>query len=673
MTEGAFFQDLAILMSIAGGAAIVFSRLGWPKVLGYILVGVLMGEHTWGGGFLIDPASTRTIGQLGVVFLMFGMGLSFSPREMKRIRSVALPAALFDTAVMIGLGYFIGTRVFGWASAPSVFLGVAICDSATTLLAKVVDEMGWSRRPFASYILGTSICEDIVCVGAIAVATGFVTGGSMSARSFLVSIGGLGVFFLLVLVFGFILLPRLLKSVSKRRDDEALVLALLGCCFFISFFAYKFDFSLALGAFLVGIIGGSSDIRDRLERLVSPLKSMFSAVFFVSIGLLVDPVALMHHLPEILLVSALVMVGKFLNVTIASLATGLEVKTAIQNGFGLAQIGEFAFMVAILYAGLVKDSSNDLFPIAVGVSLLTTLLNPWMIRVSDPVGSWSERMLPERLADTLAAYRLWLARFRSSSGAPAYRRVRLAAARLGIYAALMLSVSVVLAMLHPVDYSRFSVYFERHDALFFFVLANIFSVALLPLVISSVRVLAEEVSVLLTEGSESKWKHSLRPFFRFVVTVGTISIFFFEWFLLDLATAPRDGFALAFSLAVIALTGIFGWRFFCRAGRNAVARFNEALSAEERRDGLAKAMAAALPVEDLKSLTLSASSSAIGGTVVSLDIRAKTGASIVAVRRDGVETRNIGGEWIFRAGDTVVALGDEAQIMALRALLEDAR
>ena len=231
MNEGEFFQDLAVLMTAAGLASVVCSRFGIPKVLGYLGAGLLMSGYTWGGDFLFNSSSVMTIGQLGIVFLMFSMGLSFSPREMKRIRSVALPAAIVDTVVMIWLGYTIGTQIFHWSAVQSVFLGVAICDSATTLLAKVIDEMGWTNRPFTRYVLGTSICEDIVCVGAIAVATGCANGKGMSAMSFAASLGYLAVFFLVVLVFGFVLLPRLLKSVGKRNDGEALLLSVLGACF----------------------------------------------------------------------------------------------------------------------------------------------------------------------------------------------------------------------------------------------------------------------------------------------------------------------------------------------------------------------------------------------------------------------------------------------------------
>ena len=181
MSEGAFFQDIALIMAVAGLVSALFSRLKWPKVLGYIGAGVLLSEHTWGMRLLADADSISTLAQLGIVFLMFSMGLSFSAKDMKRVRGVALPSAIIDTIVMVWLGYTVGTRVFGWSTVQSVFLGVTICDSATTLLAKVIDEAGWGTRPFAKYVLGTSLCEDIICVGAIAVATGFANGGGMSA------------------------------------------------------------------------------------------------------------------------------------------------------------------------------------------------------------------------------------------------------------------------------------------------------------------------------------------------------------------------------------------------------------------------------------------------------------------------------------------------------------
>ena len=669
MSEGAFFRDLALLMSVAGLSAALFSRLGWPKVIGYILAGALMSEHTLGVSLFRDPQSISTVGQLGVVFLMFSMGLPFSAKELKKIRAVALPAAVLDTVVMIWLGHTIGTRIFGWSPVESAFLGVAMCDSATTLLAKVIDEMGWGNRPFAKYVLGTSLCEDIICVGAIAVVTGFATGGGMSASAFAGSLGWLAVFFLAVLVFGMVLVPRLLLSVSSRKDDEALALTLLGVCFLVSFLAYHFNFSLALGAFLVGIIGSTSDVRERLAALVDPLKSMFAATFFVSIGLLVDPSALWASKTAILVVSLVVVVGKLFNITFASLLAGVDVRTSVQNGFALAQIGEFAFMVAILYAGIVNDTSIPMFQIAIGASLLTTLMNPWMIRLSGPAGDLAERLVPERFRVFLDAYRAWLAKIGASEGSPAFRRLKFAAIRLGVYAVLMFAVASACTLLYRIDYAGLSEFFERHDQIFFFCLANLFCVAMLPLWTGSARPLADSVTELLCGEGTARWQSAIQPLVRFVAFAAVFVLFLAEWGAIAVSIAPAKGPSLWIGIAVIVLVGAFGWRRMVKAGHRASKRLHEALTAEERREGLKRTMTVTIPEGTISEVVIPATSPAIGGTVVTLNVRAKTGASVVSVVRGGKTTRNIGPEWEFRAGDRIVALGDHKQIAALKDLM----
>ena len=669
MIETYFFQDLAVLMTAAGIVSVVFARLGWPKVLGYILAGVVMSPHTWGGSFLLDLSSTNTIGQLGVVFLMFGMGLSFSAKDMKKIRGVALPAAVLDTLVMIWLGYEVGTKFFGWADVPSLFLGVAICDSATTLLAKVIGEMGWSNRPFTKYVLGTSVCEDIICVGAIAVVTGFASGEGMSALALVKSLGGLTVFFLTVLVLGFVFVPRLLKSVAKRQDDESLVLAILGCCFGVSYFAYRLDYSLALGAFLVGIIGSTSCVRERLAALADPLKSMFSAVFFVSIGLLVDPVALFRCLPQVLLVSLVVIVGKLVNNLVASLLCGLDVKTSVQNAFGLAQIGEFAFMVAILYAGLQNDATVPLFQIAVGASLLTTLLNPFMIRLSDRAGDFAERSLPQGVRRMLVSYWAWREKILAGKGSPMFARFRMSAIRMGVYAVLMFAGSFVCSRLSTFDYSKFSRWFETYDELIFFVLANLLSVALLPLAILEARTMGDAVAELLAGRGRSRVLVAFRETARLFTILLAAALFVMLWTAINLTILPHNRLAQWISTVVTLAVAVLGWRFLLRSGRSAILRFNESLTEEERRRGLERTMTVPLPEGSLHRLVLTANSPAVGETVVSLNIRAKTGASIVSVVRDGHTYRNIGPEIEFRIGDELIALGDAHQVGALKDLL----
>ena len=195
MTESALIQDLAMMMAIAGLVSVLFAKLKWPKVIGYIFAGILMSRHTWGGSFLADENSVQTIGQLGIVFLMFTLGLGFSTSEMKKLKNVTVPTAIFDTVVMTYLGYTVGTKLLGWGAVESLFLGAAICDSSTTLLAKVIDEMKWSSRRFSKYVVGTSVCEDIICIGIIALITG-VAAGNASFAAVGKSLGGLFVFFL---------------------------------------------------------------------------------------------------------------------------------------------------------------------------------------------------------------------------------------------------------------------------------------------------------------------------------------------------------------------------------------------------------------------------------------------------------------------------------------------
>ena len=670
MSESAFFQDLAILMTVAGFMSVVCARFNWPKVIGYIFAGVVMSPYTWGGSFLSDAQSVQTIGQLGVVFLMFAMGLDFSTSDMKRLKSVTLPVALLDTIVMTWLGYTVGTRVLGWGAIPSIFLGAAICDSATTMLAKVIDELKWNAKGFVKYTLGTSVCEDIVCVGIIAVITGVAGGKGLDFRAACYSMGGLSVFFLAVLTFGLVLVPRLLASVAKRADSEVLLLTILGCLFFVSFVAYRFDFSLALGAFLVGIIGAASQVRKRLAELAFPLRSMFAAVFFISIGYMVNPGAWLGNLPAILLLTSVVIVGKFVNCSLGAVLCGERVKTAVQMGMSLAQIGEFAFMVAILYLTSTRDTTSPMYQIVVATSILTTLLNPFFIRRSEAVGEWVERKLPGWLTSALDAYRGFVEKYRNGTEEAELRQeVKRTVIRLGVLAALLLAFSTACGVLFKFDYSRFSEFFERHDRLFFFLLVNVFALVLAPMVLRLARTLGEDVSVILVSGEEQKWQQSLRHLIALVITIAVIVGFFIEASMINVSLAPDGVWTKLIASVVLIALAVFGWRFFAKAGHRASERFLEALSAEERRTNIAKALTYTIPEGIVHRFTIDLASPAVGGSVVTLDIRAKTGASIISVERDGEVIRNVGPEIEFAPGDILIALGDSSQIAALKDLL----
>ena len=671
MNESAFFQNLAMTLAIAGVVSAVFSRLKWPKAIGYILAGVLLSRHIWGASLLADELSLQTIGQLGIVFLMFSMGLDFSASEMKKIQGVTIPTALLDTAIMVWLGYTVGRSVFGWGTVPSLFLGAAICDSATTLLAKIIGEMRWTRRPFVRYVLGTSVCEDVICVGVIALITGVAQGRGMSFGAVGLSLGGLFLFFLATIFFGFVLVPRLFVSVSRHGDDESLLLTTMGCCFFVTYLAYRLQFSLALGAFLVGIIGAGSTVRDRIRRLSDPLRALFAAVFFVSIGLLVDPVECFHQLPKILALSAVVIVGKGVNCLVGALAVGSDLKMAVQMSFSLAQIGEFAFMVALLYLTITGDAATPMFPVVIGVSLLTTLLNPLLIRFSDSAGDWAVRKCPVRIRRLLDAYRGTLARYRGATEAHGPRRVvRACVFELAVLGALIFAVAIACWMLGMRDWSRISVFFDAHKRLFFCLLANaVFLVMSVPAVRIG-RTLAEAVVEILVGKGEAGWQIAVLNVARLVILLAVVGLVALEILLLNVHIAPDEIWArLAIAALFIALLG-FGWRFFAKASHRAAVRFNEALQVDERLATLSQeVLSEIIPEESVGRFEIPEGASAVGRTVASLNVRAETGASVVSVERAGVMHRNIGPDWEFAAGDVVIALGDAAQKKALGRLL----
>lgn len=670
MTESAFFQDLAMLMAVAGLVSVVFAKLKFPKVVGYIFAGVLLGKYTWGGSFLADEQSVRTIGQLGVVFLMFTMGLGFSTSQMKRIRSVAMPAALIDTIMMTWVGYTIGRHFFGWDTVPSLFLGAAICDSATTMLAKVIDEMKWGDKPFVKYALGTSVCEDIATVGILALVTGVAHSGKLSFLDAGASIGGLFVFFLVVIVAGFVIVPRLLKSVSKRHDDEALLLAILGCCFLVSWVAFKFNFSLALGAFLVGFVGAASDVHHRLEELAEPLKSMFAAVFFVSIGLLFDPQSCLKYWPAILSVSAVVVVCKCLNCTFGALFGGESLKNAVQMGMGLAQIGEFAFLVGMLYVTVTGDTESPMFNIVVAVSLVTTLLNPVMIKTSDRVSDWVVAHTPAKARAALEAYRTFVAKYYGErKEARLHKLVRHCFIQLGTIAVMNFAVALVFSILNGRDWSNFSYFFDAHKRIFFCLVANLFIVSMLAPAVRIGQTLGSVLATVLTGAGDAKWQQAVRHFVALVVQIAVVVLFFCEAIMINVNLTPDEEWARWMINCVLLLAGALGWKSFQKAGRRAASRFDEALTADERRAKLGAMLTFKLPEGVVHKLTLDMSSPAIGGTVVSLNIRAKTGVSVVSLERNGEMIRNVGPETEFKVGDILYTIGNGAQIAALKDLL----
>lgn len=418
-----FIQDLAVIMLIAGLVTIVFHRLKQPVVLGYILAGVIIGPHTPPFALIRDEQTIRTLSELGVVFLLFALGLEFSLRKLARVGMTALVAAVTEIAVMLAIGYGLG-RWFGWGKMDSIFLGAILSISSTTIIVKALSELKLKNERFAQLIFGILIVEDILAIALIALLSALATTGQVNTPEVFATLGKLSLFMVVALVLGILIVPRLLAYVARFDSSEMLLITVLGLCFGFCLLVVKLDYSIALGAFIIGAVMAESRQLKLIEQLTEPLRDMFSAIFFVSIGLLLDPAVLVRYAGPIALITACVVLGKVLACAAGSYIAGNDARTSMKVGMGMAQIGEFSFIIASL--GLTLKVTGDfLYPVAVAVSVITTLLTPYLIRLSDPLTTRGASLLPSRLLRWIERYPVWLDRVQGPGQAAELRSIML--------------------------------------------------------------------------------------------------------------------------------------------------------------------------------------------------------------------------------------------------------
>ncbi|CAH2805693.1 MAG: POTASSIUM/PROTON ANTIPORTER ROSB [uncultured Caballeronia sp.] len=439
-----FIQDLAVIMAIAGVVMVLFHRMRQPVVLGYIVAGVIIGPYTPPFNLIHDEATIQTLGEIGVVFLMFSLGLEFSLRKLFRVGATAFVAALSEIVLMIWIGYEIG-RWFDWNAMDSLFLGTMLAISSTTIIVKALFELGMKGEHFAQIVFGILIVEDILAIAMLVLLSGIAQTGSMSAGVAVVTLGKLLLFMTVSLIVGILTVPRALNYVARANSDEMLLVTVLGFCFGFCLLVVKLDYSIALGAFLIGAIMAESRHLTRIEHLIAPLRDMFSAIFFVTIGLLLNPKVLVEYAWPIAVITVAVVVGKIVSCGLGTFLAGKDGGTSMRVGMSVSQIGEFSFIIASLGWSL-KVTSSFLYPIAVAVSALTTLFTPYLIRAADPITVRLGRAMPASLANTFGLYSQWLASLTPVSGGPTLfsmtkRIVLQIAVNLALVAAIFLGAS----------------------------------------------------------------------------------------------------------------------------------------------------------------------------------------------------------------------------------------
>ncbi len=434
-----FIQDLAVIMLVAGVVTILFHRLKQPVVLGYIVAGFIIGPHTPPFGLIHDEDTIKTLAELGVIFLMFCLGLEFSLRKLFKVGATAFIAAFLEIILMIWIGYEIG-RWFDWNTMDSLFLGAILAISSTTIIVKALNDLKMKNQRFAQLIFGVLIVEDILGIGIIALLSSIAVSGTVSSGEVFSTVGKLSLFMIVALVIGILLVPRLLAYVAKFESNEMLLITVLGLCFGFCLLVVKLEYSMVLGAFLIGAIMAESRQLIKIERLIEPVRDMFSAIFFVAIGLMIDPQILLQYAWPIAVITVAVVLGKMLSCGLGAFIAGNDGRTSLRVGMGLSQIGEFSFIIAAL--GMTLQVTSDfLYPVAVAVSAITTLLTPYLIRGADPLSLKIAAVMPKRLSRVFGLYGEWLRSIQpQGEGAMLASMIRKIILQVGVNLALVVAI-----------------------------------------------------------------------------------------------------------------------------------------------------------------------------------------------------------------------------------------
>ena len=395
-------MDLALILITAGVITVVFKWLKQPLVLGYILAGFFIGPYFKWFPVITDPTNVHVWSDIGIVFLMFALGLEFSIKKLKKVGATGAVTALTELAIMFLIGNTAG-HLLGFKDMDCIFLGCMMSISSTAIIVKSFDDLKLKQQKFTSTVTAVLVVEDLVAVLLLVVLSTISVSKAFNGGELVMSMVKLAFFLIVWFVFGIFLIPTFLRWMRKYMTEETLLLVAVGLCFGMVVLAAKAGFSTALGAFVMGAILAETIEADVIHRLVTPLKNLFGAVFFVSVGMLIKPEVLVHYWLPILVIALCIILFKTSAATLGVLLSGKPLKTAVQSGFCFCQIGEFSFIIAGL--GLRFGVINEnLYPIIVSVSILTTFVTPYMIKGAMPFYGWLEPRVPDRLMQRLNQY-----------------------------------------------------------------------------------------------------------------------------------------------------------------------------------------------------------------------------------------------------------------------------
>lgn len=673
VAHGTFLADLALVLCVAAPTILLFRALRQPPILGYLLAGLVVGPHTPLPLFA-DPSRIHALSEFGVVLVMFSVGLEFSIGRFVKVLPTSGLTALVQISALAWAGFELG-QLFGWTRVASLFLAGALAISSTMVVAKVFDE----RNPEPSVrelVFGVLVVQDVVAIALLAVLSAIAAGAGVTAEDLGQTLFELGGFLLALLVGGMLIIPRVIRLVARVGSPEIIVVTAGAVCFGLARLAMEFGYSVALGAFLAGMLTAESGKGHEIEQRVAPLKDLFVAVFFVSVGMTVDPLLVWERIGLTTAIFATVVIGQFSSVTIAGLLAGNGLRRSIEAGLTLGQIGEFAFIMAGIgtAAGVVEPSFGA---VLVAVATVTSFTTPIMVRLAPRLAAVIDRRMPGGFVTLLSLYESWLEQLRTRERSRRWRRP-LAVLALETAALIGLTIAYGLVRPHLIELLVEQLGFAKVGAE---VVAVVAEIGLwLPLVIGIARVarrLARQIGEELLPSVEAG-RLDLANAPRRALIVGL------ELAIILAVTAPIAVFTAPFTggpwTLLLFATVLLGTLASLRRGAHNLDGHVRA-SAEVvieliRRQGDAgpahpvEQAEAMLPgVGQVEAVTIAAGP-LVGRTLGELDLHTRTGATVLALVRDRTSITRPGPEVALAVGDTLALIGPREGLEAARGLLQ---
>ncbi len=672
-----FLRDLAIVLMVGAATALLFQRLRQPILLGYILAGVLIGPHV-GAQLIADGETIETLAELGVILLMFSLGLQFKLHRLATLAPNAGLITFIEVGLMMTLGYLSG-QLLGWTELESVFAAAIVAISSTMIITKLFEERG-IKGARADIVFGVLVFEDLIVILLIVMLTAGAGGSGMSLGALGATVAKLTAFLAVYLIVGLLTVPRLLRRVGRRRRAETLLIVSVGLCFGSALLAKSVGFSVALGGFLAGSLVAESGMARQVDEVIRPLRMMFTAIFFVSIGMLFDPAPLMGEWAAIVLFVLVVWLGKFSGVTVGAFLAGNGVRPAVRAGMSMAQIGEFSFVIAAVgvQAGTV---GAHIYPMAVAVAVITAFASPIFLGRADDVARRIDHALPRRIKAFVTLYGAWIESLNASRQVDSMGRRVTGLVRVLVFESVLL-VTIIAGVSHGMtEIRQWIVATTGAPRVMVTALAGLlialFVFPLLVSIVVSARSLGYTLALAAFPLRQSGPDYGHEPR-RALLLTAEIAIVLVVGIPIVAATLPFvPGYAgpIGLALLVLLFAGAF-WRsagsleghMLATGGLIAEALARERSGREPTAIHRVRELMPGIGV--LTPVTVEPASSVVGRTLADLDLRGRTGATVVALCRGDDRIELPSGQQRLEAGDMLALTGSEVAIESAERLLE---